>query len=116
MPSYVTVLISILTFIIGLLAGLFYKYSDLTAMKVKVDKLEKDVNVLSIVELASNVKAMKESLIFSPDFQARFSTVLAEHDRMRNKIEENSTKVIVLEEQIKHAGNQFAVNINKKQE
>ena len=117
MPQYVvTIIVSALTFLIGLLIGLFYKYSDIGVLKVKVKTLEDSLSTITLVNLVADVRAMKNSVIFTPEFQVKFSTVCSEHDRLREQGAKNQDDIITLQEQIKHAGNQFAVNINKKQE
>ena len=113
MPEYVvTIIISALTFAIGLLAGLFYKYSDITTLKENAKTTKETLSVLSIVNLVADVRSMKNSIIFTPEFQSKFSTICSEHDRMREQGSKNQDDIITLQEQIKHARN-IGVNINK---
>ena len=113
MPEYVgTILISALTFAVGLLVGLFYKYSDMTAMKKDIANLRDNASILSIVNLVADVRVMKNSIIFTPDFQVKFSTVCSEHDRLREESAKNKDDIITLQEQIKHSRN-VGININK---
>ena len=93
---------------------MFYKYADITSLKRDVTAHDKLLTALGLVDLAANVKMMKESIIFTPEFQSRLSTVCSEHDRMREKIEENSKDVTIVQEQLKHVGEKnYGININK---
>jgi predicted histidine transporter YuiF (NhaC family) len=88
-----SILIPILTFLVGLLVGLFYKYSDIAETKVKVKHLEDQVNAVNIAELMSSLKIMKESVIFTPAFQRELVTICSEHERMRSQIEVNTVAI-----------------------
>jgi len=91
------VLIPVLTFVVGLLIGLFYKYSDIVAMKKDIKTLQESISVANIVELTTSVKTMSTSLIFDQHFQQQLSTVCAEHGDMRSKIETDGTRITKIE-------------------
>ena len=110
--NWEAILVSVLTFSIGLLIGMFYKYSDITTLKANLKSMEKTVSVVDVVGLVADVKVMKNSVIFTPDFQVKFSTICSEHDRLREQSDKNKDDIITLQEQIKHARN-IGVNINK---
>ena len=92
--------ISTLTFLVGLLVGLFWKYSDIAKHEERIKSLESNVNVMNVVDIASNIKSMKDSVIFTPQFQQQISTICSEHDRMRSQIDINTTELAVLKERV----------------
>ena len=93
------IFVPVLTFALGTMLGLFYKYSDITTLKNDIKHLQENVNVMNVVDIASNIKAMKDSIIFTPGFTAQMATICSEHERMRAKIEENSQDITILKAQ-----------------
>lgn len=92
--NFETVIIPILTFLLGLLSGLLYKYSDIVKLKTDVETLK--VNQAGIVALAGDVKAMRESLLFKPEFIQKLSVVCAEHIQMHDQIDINTRRLDVI--------------------
>ena len=93
------IILPILTFMVGLLIGLFYKYSDITGMKKDITHMKEEINVVNVTDLLAGIKTLKESIIFSPEFQRLLVTVCSEHERMRSKIDENTQDITTLKAQ-----------------
>ncbi len=91
------VLLPILTFIAGILAGLLYKYSDIVSMKKDIEHLKDVINVMDVVELSSNVKTMKDSIIYTPGFQSQLATICSEYKGMREKIDDHANRLSTIE-------------------
>jgi hypothetical protein len=91
------ILIPILTFALGTMLGLFYKYSDITSMKKDIANLKEGAAILNMVNLVADVRMMKNSIIFSPEFSVKISTVCSEHDKMHDDIDRNSNRLSSLE-------------------
>ena len=93
----INVIIPILTFVVGLLVGLFYKYSDITGMKKDIENLKETLKVLSIVDLASNVKSMKDSVLFDPTFQQHLTSICSQVDTLQKRSDANDERIRQLE-------------------
>lgn len=91
------IMLSVLTFFLGLLIGLFYKYADIVILKQKVETIEANVSVIAIVNLAADVKVMKNSVLFTQEFQTKLLTICAEHDGMRDDIKRDGNRITALE-------------------
>ncbi|MDD5060878.1 MAG: hypothetical protein PHN44_01160 [Candidatus Marinimicrobia bacterium] len=104
-----SVVVPIMTFLIGLLVGLLYKdmrfANSLTTLKVQIgttnlSTLEAEVTNLkttllsmNLVELTANVKTMKESMLFSQSFQKDMTKIIVEHDKLTEQVEANRKKI-----------------------
>jgi hypothetical protein len=112
MEGWTTLLVSALTFVIGLLCGMFFKYGDITTLKTEMKTVKESLSVVNVAEIIATLKSMKESVIFTPDFQSKITAVCSEHDRLREQSAKNSDDIITLQEQIKHSRN-IGINVNK---
>jgi hypothetical protein len=88
-------IIPVLTFLLGLLSGLLYKYADIVKLKTDVETLK--INQMGIVALAGDVKAMRESILFKPEFMQQLSTICSEHKGMHDQIDKNTNRLAVIE-------------------
>jgi hypothetical protein len=103
-----------ISFAFGAIAALFWAYAghgarlvalesgkigkvDLSAMQTEITHLNTTIMTMGIVDLAANVKVMKESIIFDRDFQQKLSTVCSEHKDMHDQINKDGGRLIVLE-------------------
>ena len=115
-----TLLVSLLTFCIGILIGMFYKYGEITqlktqfktqigdvsfqtmqaeisALRTEIAMLHQSITAMGITDVAANVKTMQASILFTPSFQREIATICSEHDGMRNEINVNSNRLTALE-------------------
>jgi len=95
-PLEVT-LISSLTFFIGLLSGLLFKYADIISMKRDIVHIKEDIKVANVSELLTKVDIMSKSMLFDTAFQTKLSTVCSEHDQMRNQLAIDSNRLTIIE-------------------
>ena len=103
----------VISFILGAVVALFWAYSghnsriskienqidgvNLEVVQNEITSLKTMISAMGIVNLAADVKVMRESMIFRPDFQQKLGTICAEHDKMHDQIEINSSRLAVLE-------------------
>jgi hypothetical protein len=92
LESYV---IPILTFLLGLLSGLLYKYSDIVKLKTDVETLK--TNQVGISAMAGDVRVMKESLLFQPAFIQKLALICSEHTQMHDQIDVNTNRLTSIE-------------------
>jgi hypothetical protein len=94
--TFENVIIPVLTFLLGVMVGLLYKYADIVTLKADVKTL-KD-NQVGIVAMAGDVKVMRSSPIFNdPDFMKTLLVVCSEHRGMHDQIDVNTNKLGVIE-------------------
>ena len=93
--DFESIIIPLLTFLLGLLIGLFYKYADIVKLTTDVETLK--TNQVGIVAMAGDVKVMRESMIFKTEFQQMLSTVCSEHGAMKTQIDVNTNRLSRLE-------------------
>ncbi len=91
------ILLASMTFVIGALVGLLYKYSDIVDMKADIRQLKEILSVMNVVELSANVKVMKDSSLFAAPFLRKISIICAEYDHMREQIESNEKSLTTIE-------------------
>ncbi len=103
----------LLSFVLGAVVALFWAYSghgsrlskleqqvgraDLSVMTTEISNLKTMIASMGIIDMAADVRMMKNSMIFTTDFQQKLGVVLAEYKDMHDQIEKNGGRLLVLE-------------------
>jgi hypothetical protein len=102
-----------LSFALGAVVALFWAYSghgsritsleskigkaNLEVLESKISSLETMMTSMGIINLAADVKSMRDSPLFRADFQQQLSIVCSEYKAMHDQIGINTSKINVME-------------------
>ncbi len=103
-----SILLASMTFVLGALIGLLYKYTDIVAMKKDIEHLNNVLSVMNVIELSANVRVMKDNSLFAAPFLSKISIICAEYDHMRDQIEAHEKSLTTIEANL---GQGIRVNI-----